>query len=117
MTAVDHLRQEQFTQGVTYKVPIEMVDRMMSGDFPGKTMRGIMRLPADERRGYRTDKQDEAEFVQHVKEHGVQEPLLVQQTVRGDTVVDGHHRYAVARKAGVTHVPLRPFFPEEGPYP
>ena len=115
MTAVDHLRQEQFTQNKTYMVPISMVDRMQSGDFPGKTMRGVMRLPADERRGYRTDKHDEAEFVAHVREHGVREPLLVQQTARGATVVDGHHRYAAARKAGVTHVPLRPFYPEEGP--
>lgn len=117
MTAVDHLRQEQFTQGVTYKVPIEHVDRMLSGDFPGKTMRGVLRMPADERRGYRVDRHDEAEHVQHAKEHGIQNPLLVQQTARGDTVVDGHHRYAVAKKAGLSHLLLRPFYPEEGPYP
>lgn len=116
MTAVDHLHQEQFTQGKTYMVPIDTVSKMQSGDFPGKTMSGVMRMPADERRGYRTDKHDEAAFVEHVREHGVREPLLVQQTARGNTVVDGHHRYAVARKAGVTHIPLRPFFPEEGPY-
>lgn len=46
-----------------------------------------------------------------IKEHGWQEPIKVHSD---NVVTDGHHRYAAAVRAGLTHVPVeridRPWF-------
>jgi ParB family chromosome partitioning protein len=52
------------------------------------------------------DEEKMAELVQSVKEHGIIQPIVVRQAVRGYEIVAGERRWRAAQEAGLDKVPV-----------
>lgn len=52
------------------------------------------------------DEEKMAELVQSVKEHGIIQPIVVRQAVRGYEIVAGERRWRAAQEAGLDQVPV-----------
>lgn len=89
MVASDHLNSAQFRT-----VPMEDIGRMRSHEF-GIPMHEVPAL-------FESVNEDVSELAADVAENGIQRPMVV----RGNEFVEGHHRFAAATKAGLTHAPL-----------
>lgn len=101
MSATDHLNGQQF-------MGIDEVGDLQSYNYPGMSVRKWAETEGDlsmygSSRAYRTgiSDDDDSLFAQ-VKAQGIHQPL----DVSGETLMEGHHRWAAARAAGMSQVPV-----------
>lgn len=113
MSASDHLSDQQFggyRHSEVRQVPVHEVRSWMSGDFPDlHALSGLSALSDHTRSSYYTP-EEAHRFNQRVAtDRAVHSPLVASYdyNMGRNELWDGHHRYWAARRAGLSHVPVK----------